>query len=75
MLNNKLGNALITGGATLTGGFALRVGYEMVMLYPLETMYLIDTVYGVISPEPPLTIPQLIGNRVRSWIIDPILGN
>ncbi len=32
-----------------------------------------DVLNGAISPEPPMTIPQMIGNRIKAWGIDPII--
>jgi len=45
------------------------------MRNPLETMTAIDTVNGAINPEPPMTVPQLVGNRIRAWVINPIIGD
>jgi hypothetical protein len=58
--------------AAVEGGVA---GYYWAMANPVEAMAGIDIVYGAASPEPPMNAPQLIGNRIKAWVINPILGN
>jgi hypothetical protein len=47
--------------------------YGYMLSNPVETIEVIDGVYGAVSPEPPVTLPQLIGNRIKTWVIDPIM--
>jgi len=54
---------------TLTNKYILDTGNS------LKIITGIDVFNGAISPEPPMTVPQLIGNRIKAWGIDPIVNS
>ena len=38
----------------------------------LKGMSIADIIYGAVSPKPPATLPQSIGNRINEWLYKPI---